>query len=132
MNVRHRQGVLHSFSIKNVFLWYNGLKASLFSCDDMHSRSVALSLQQQVRTIYSGNCHRRKIVYSIAQKMKFSIKDSSVNVDFVTFTEEIFNGKLHFWWSTGSVIPQKFPFLTADLKLNSVWVWSNSNNTNKE
>ena len=36
-----------------------------------------------------------------AQKIKFSIKDSSVNVtkstaDLVTFTEEILNGKLYF------------------------------------
>ena len=44
-----------------------------------------------------------------AQKMMFSIKDSSVNVnkseetaDLVTFTEEILNGKLHFLCSVGT------------------------------
>ena len=31
-----------------------------------------------------------------AQKMKFPLRISSVNMDLVTFTEEILNGKLHF------------------------------------
>ena len=37
----------------------------------------------------------------IAQKMKFSIKDffNKSDADLVTFTEEIFNGKLHFFSS---------------------------------
>ena len=33
-----------------------------------------------------------------AQKTKFSIKDPQETVDLVTFTEEIFNGKLHSLW----------------------------------
>ena len=48
--------------------------------------------------IYDGIC--------TAKKIKFSIKDSTVNVtksafpaDLVTFTGEILNGKLHFWGS---------------------------------
>ena len=43
------------------------------------------------------------VLYNNAQKMKFSIKISSVNVtnsqfpaDLVTFTGEMLNGKLHF------------------------------------
>ena len=45
-----------------------------------------------------------------AQKMKFPLRISSVNVDLVTFTEEILNGKLHFLCS----VPRMFVELILD------------------
>ena len=35
MNSRHPMSVVHSFSIKNIFM-VNGLQAFLFSCDDIN------------------------------------------------------------------------------------------------
>ena len=42
MNVRHPQGVLHSYSIKNMFYDKIDLKAFLFSCDVLLTHLMSL------------------------------------------------------------------------------------------
>ena len=45
-------GALNSLSIKNYFVWWNGLNASLFLCDDIQTY---LHADRQTRTHISSN-----------------------------------------------------------------------------
>ena len=54
-------------------------------------------------------CHKRERLAYTIQKMKFSL-NPQFPADLVTFTEEIFNGKLHFLCSVMSILLLIFSF----------------------
>ena len=49
----------------------------------------------------------KKLCWDITQNMKFSVKDSAVNLTKFTFTEEIRNGKLHLLGLPGAISKRK-------------------------
>ena len=58
------------------------------------NKSASIVKFRQASNLWKRVLEAAKLAYAtVAQKMKFSIKETA---DLVTFTEEILNGKLHF------------------------------------
>ena len=74
-------------------------------------------LPKPIKTLYGYFCRYNFLLLVLHKKWSFPLRISSVNLDLVSFTEEILNGKLHFLCSLTSLAKR------LSIHLWNKWLW---------